>query len=489
MPIADTSGPRFVTGDPFYDFGLTNWFRSNMPDAKNNASVLIGMIDKQTKEAVGGRYIITPVLFGRSTGVGNSDFGGKITDPGQQNLRDYVTFTRKGMMRIKLDGDTIRNAKTNGGAFTDPMALELRGIMEDMMIDRARQIHNDGSGRLGQVSAYTNGTATVTVKGNQDIEAATNRKWSGTLEAFFEPGTRVCFCDPASAAVRQPYAGQSAAFVSSRAANGNNVDVLFANTQARALAGSTDVMQNAGATAGPQTNDWIVRCNIDTGLLGANGTNVQRDSAFRRELTGLAAWQSDSGVLDGVGAAVAQQATATASTDNVTTSIASANFQGLGLTLDFNKGVVLDNGGVGNRVNSEALMQQAISDAIRLNNAAITSILSAFPARDFYIALTVPDKRYVNTTSLQGGVTAITFNALPWDVDRFAYQNAIHFLALEGVHMIETQAVTDIGIEDVTTWKPVDFNTDAYWRGWTWQDQCIVDVRQRTGAQLTELTA
>jgi hypothetical protein len=41
---------------------------------------------------------------------------------------------------------------------------------------------------------------------------------------------------------------------------------------------------------------------------------------------------------------------------------------------------------------------------------------------------------------------------------------------------------------DVTTWERLQ-DLDKYWRGWTWEDNMIVEVRNRTGAVLTELAS
>lgn len=473
MALTDTtSGVVYASGQPYYDWVLTNFMRSEMPDARNNSTVLLSMIDKQSKEAVSGRFIIWDVRYGRSTGLGNMGYNGKMASPTSQNFRSMVTLTRTGMARIALDGPTLRHAKTNGGAFTDPMRVEAEGIVDDVMVDRARQVHNDGSGRLGEVSAVTGTTATVTIKGNSSIEGATNKKWSGTLETYFEPGTRVCFiANDGTPTIRTPYTGQQAAYVVSATANGNNIDVVFSSSF-----GGSSTNFNTNPTAG----DWIVRCADNT-------VSSYIDSAWRNELTGFGAILSDAGVLDGVGTVAAQHATSSSTTDYTSTSV--TNFQGQSSsTFSWNKGIVLDNGGSGNRPLTETLMQSALSDAERLNNANITIIMSSFPTYDFFVNTAIGDKRYTNTLTLETGHKVLTFNGLGWVKDRMAYQNEVMFLGLDQVHMIETQAFSDLAIEDVTTWKQVQ-DIDRYWRGWVWEDQIITDIRQRAGARLTELTA
>lgn len=472
MAVTDANGVQFTSGQPYFDFVLTNFFRQEMPDARNNSTVLLSMIDKRSKETVSGSIIVWPVRFGRSTGLGNMGYNGKLPDATSQNFRDAITTTRMGACRIALDGPTLRHMKTNGGAFTEPLRVEAEGIVDDVMIDRARQVHNDGSGRLGEVSAISGGaTATITIRGNSSIEGATNKKWSGTIEQFFEPGTRVCFiANDGTPTIRTPYTAQQAAIVVSATANGANVDVVFSNV----INGASGVNFNTNPTVG----DWIVRCAQMT-------VTSTLDSAWRNELTGLGAVMSDAGVLDGVGAASTRQAGVTDFTSTTST-----NFQGLNGngTFAFNKGIVLDNGGSGNRSNTEELMQNALSDAERLNNANIELIMSSYPTYDAFVQRAMGDKRYTNTLELQTGHKVLTFNGIGWVKDRFAYQNEVLFLALNQLHLLETQPFSDLGFEDVPTWKMVQ-DIDKYWRGWTWEDQLVTDVRQRAGSRLTELSS
>lgn len=468
MAVTDANGVQYTSGQPYFDYVLTNFFRSEMPDARNNSTVLLSMIEKVRKETVSGAALVWPVRYGRSTGLGNMGYGGKLPDATSQNFRDAITYSRKGVCRIALDGDTLRHLKTNGGAFTDPLRTEAEGIVDDVMVDRARQVHNDGSGRFGEVVSVA--TSVVTVKGNSSIEGAPNKKWSGTLEAYFEPGTRLAFiANDGTPTIRAPYTGLNAAYVVSAVANGSNVNVTFSKT----FNGTADTFDVA-----PTAGDWIVRCAQAT-------ASTYADTSWRNELTGLGAIMSDAGVLDGVGAASIRQQAA-----QDFTSTTSTNFQGLNGTgtFPFNKGIVLDNGGAGNRSNTEELMQNGLSDAERLNNANITLIMSSYPTYDAFVQRAMGDKRYTNTLTLETGHKVLTFNGIGWVKDRFAYQNEVLFLALDQLHLVETQPFADLAIEDVTSWKMVQ-DLDKYWRGWVWEDQILTDVRQRAGARLTELSS
>jgi hypothetical protein len=61
-------------------------------------------------------------------------------------------------------------------------------------------------------------------------------------------------------------------------------------------------------------------------------------------------------------------------------------------------------------------------------------------------------------------------------------------MALDQFHILETSPLQPLVGGDVTTWERLQ-DLDKYWRGWTWEDNMIVEVRNRTGAVLTELAS
>jgi len=469
MSVTATNGVQYTSGQPYYDNLLTNYFLQMLPDARNNSNVLLSMIDKRPTQAVSGKFIVFPVRFGRSTGLNNVGYGGLIPDPGNQNALTYSTITRKGMARIALDGDTIRHGKTNGGAYAEAMQIEMEGIIDDIMIDRARQVHNDGSGRIAEIKTAGAATANLTLKVNSSIEGAATTRAAGTLDKYIEPGMRLA-----------KFANTGG---SSTSWDGTNF-VIIVDT---VTTSGADVVITAKSTAGvaisfstaSAVGEWIVRCSS-----GSTTAQVIRDTAYRREMMGIGGVFSDTGTLNGMVGSGSQQSAAEDDTPSST-----AFFQGISATTQaFNRAVVLDNGGSGNRPLTEELMQQAISDAEEINNANIELILSSFPTYNSYVKLLTPDKRYNNTLELAGGHKTLTFNGVGWVKDRFCYQNRVYFLALDQFHILETSPLQALVGGDVTTWERLQ-DLDKYWRGWTWEDNMIVEVRNRTGAVLTELAS
>ena len=469
-----TGGVVYASGQPYYDNILTNFFLQLLPDARNESSVLLGMIEKTGKTPVSGRYLVWPVLWGRNTGVGSVGYRGAIPTPGTRNASTATAISRPGMATIELDGDTIRHGKTNGGAYAEAVKLEMEGVIKDIMIDRARQVHNDGSGRIAEVA--TASTNSVTVKVNSSIEGASTTNAAGTLDQYFEIGERVAFIT-AGGTIRTAYATQ-AAYVQAIAVSGSTVTITFTDTPGGSAA-------NFAGGNGIAADDWIVRCSADSFT-----SSAYQDSAFKGEIMGIGGIYSDIGPINGLGVSGSQQSGAFSYTSTST-----ANFQGVACaTNPWNQGIVLDSSGAGNRPLTEALMQQAVSDAERINNANITMLLSSYPTYDSYVALLTPDKRYQNTTDLKGGHTTLSFNGLPYVKDRFCYQNRIYFLGLDQLQMAETAPLQSLTAEDVTVWNRATNSSgkalDRYWRGWVWDDELIVSgVRNRTGAVLVNLSA
>lgn len=467
-----------LTGSYYYDNILTNFFLQLLPDARNESSVLLGMIEKTGKTPVSGRYLVWPVLFGRNTGVGNVGYRGAIPTPGTRNAATATAISRPGMATIELDGDTIRHGKTNGGAYAEAVKLEMEGVIKDIMIDRARQVHNDGSGRIAEVGTHTPGTSVMTVVVNSSIEGASTTNAAGTLDQYFEIGERIVAVK-ADGTVHDFYASpQQAAYIQAISVSGTTVTLTLGNAPGSGAVVTQNVANQVAA------GDWLVRSSQDA-YTSANYENA----AYKGEIMGLAGIYSDIGPINGLGVSGSQQSGAFSYTSTST-----ANFQGVACSTNpWNQGIVLDSSGAGNRPLTEALMQQAVSDAERINNANITMLMSSYQTYDSYVALLTPDKRYQNTTDLKGGHTTLSFNGLPYIKDRFCYQNRIYFAALDQLQMAETAPLQSLTAEDVTVWNRATnagVPLDKYWRGWVWDDELIVSgVRNRTGAVLVNLSA
>jgi hypothetical protein len=483
MAITDTNGIYYASGQPYYDNFMTNWFLQNFPDALNTSSTLLERIKRRPVNSVSGRGTLWPIIYGKDTGQGTVGYNtGQIPDPGTRSGKMASCLSKKLMARIKIDGDTFRHGKTNGGAYVEANQIAMEGMMKSIQLNRARQVHNDGSGRIAEVKSIAGaGTAcTITLKVNSDIEGATNTKASGTLDAngFIDVGDRVAFCTNAGV-LDGTAAGQVGWTVVAVAASGNDVTIQVA---ASLSPGTVLEVSNIGVCSPVvAAGHWMVTANKVT-----SAQTTIDDTGLRHEIMGIAGIFSDTGVNDGYGTSGSQQSLGSyAATTNATT-----NFQGIAVLGNaFNQGVVLDNGGTGNRPLTEELLQQAISDAERINNANVEFLISHHATYNSYVSLLTPDKRYQNTTQLSGGHTGLTFNGLDWIKDRFMYQNRVVGMAPDQLEMLETAPLQPLTMNDIHIWERLQ-EYDSYWRGWVMDDQlAVTGLRNRAGFILTELNA
>lgn len=470
--IENASGVQFAQGQAFYDEYLTNFFLALLADARNNSTVWWNMVKKVPATTATGRFIVFPVRTTRNTGRNFIRPGGLLPDPGSQGGAHYSTEVRTFMGRVKIDGESLRRGKTNGGAYITPEQLEVDGQLDDMQVDMNRVVHNDGSGRLAQILTYVGTTVTLVV--NQSIEGAATCLTPPTL--YLEVGDRIAFYLPG---------GTGTETVRTVTATGNEgvyvLAKLSANTiQVASSPGGTALNIADWAATAPAAGDWLVRASTEN--LSSNTSGI--DTAAQNEMMGLAGIFSDTGVLDGQGASGAQQAGANAFGNATQT-----NFQGIATTTSFpwNRAVVLDNGGV-SRTNSTALMQQAVSDAEEQNNANIELMLSGYATYNQYDGLLDRDKRYNNTLELTGGHKVLTFNGLPWFKDRYCYANRIYFVAMDQLQYMETEPLQTLNPLGVGVWERLK-DKDAYFMGHVMSGQFITVVRQRVGALLCDLAA
>lgn len=437
--IDAATGLEWGAGNPYFDFVLTDLYLPVMVDALNQSAVLQSMIPS-TSERIAGKFIVHPIKVGRSIGGTTIYPEGDLPDPDHQKYGWYSFMWRDYYKRLKMTGKVMAAAKLDAAAYLDAVQPEIDGAMEDIVQDWNRMLHNDGSGRLCEVVSTSSDD--VTVKINTGLAGATTITTDPTVHIAV---------------------GQRLAFI---AANGTH----HKTTTVTALvdADTFTVADDTSIVAG----DWV--------CLAANETTTNiNDTAFRTEPMGIGGIFNDVGVLDGNGASSGQ----TGSEDRTGTS--AVNFQGATVAGNtWNQGVVLDNGGVPRPI-TEALMQQAVSDAERRNNANLEVVMSGYGAYNDYVQLLVPDKRFNNTQDLKGGHKALDFNGLGWVKDKHYWDNIVDFLALDQFHRYECEPLGWMDM-DGSIWSRLG-NKDAYQATMVARFNLGVDLRERCGARLIDL--
>lgn len=485
--VAYGTGGLAAGGTDYVSNFLTNFFLPVVADARNNSSVLWNLLKKQAHMPVSGRFIVFPVRYGRNTGINAMRPGSNLPDPTSQGSRMYSLETRSLYARVKIEGEILRRGRTNGGAFIDAQLLEIESQADDFAVMQNRIVHNDGSGSIAESNQVnTTSSTTLLIRPNNNIPRATSSAMA-VPKQYFEIGDRIGIVGmgatgSAGGVLRTTAGGQSGFYVVTVGINSLQLALTpgGAAINLNTISGGAD-----GVTTGMQVGDFIVRMGND----GAGvAVGVQNDSAWRAEPMGIAGVFTTGGVFDGNGIGGAQQTGA----QDYTSSVGNGNtigFQGLSTTGQnaFNQGVVLDNGGSGNRPITDELMQQAFSDAEEINNASIDLILSAYDPYNSYVKTLVPDKRYNDTLELNGGHKVLTFNGVPWYKDRFAYGKRAYMLNLDEFTVYETEPLQPLAAFDVPRWERL-LNKDAYFSGMVTSWNMGVGVRQRAGALLTEVS-
>lgn len=472
-------GAAFGIGAGYAEHIMTNFFLPFVADARNNSTVLYNMVEKLAKETTSGRFVVWATRTTRNTGRGSIGPGGQLSDPTSQGAATCFTETRTYQARVKIAGELLRRGKTNGGAFLPIEPFEVEGQMDDIAVDYGRIVHNDGSGRMAEYSS-SDGAAnsTITLRLNQSIEG-TPANCPTVPTIYLEIGDRIGFGIPGTDGLRATAGGQNGFYV---ATIPSSTTITLSSTWPSLTNVDTDNI--VGLTQG----DWIVRVSTEVNTNAAS-------SGRRREMMGIEGILSDAGTLDGLASSGLGNGTTTwnqqtGGYDYTGTSNATAGFQGNAATTSFpwNRAVVLDNGGGGTRAISESLLQQAFSDAEERNNAEIDLLLSAYATYNSYVALLTPDKRFNDTLELRGGHKVLSFNAVGWVKDRFAYGGRVKGINLKELAIFETEPMSVNNPLGLSPWERLN-NTDDFWMGHIGSQNFVVKgVRQRAGFNLVDLS-
>jgi len=429
MPGIDSAtGVLYANGD-FYDHILNDMFLPAVADTVINPNETLRLLPRD-KTRVQGKMVVYPVHTGRNRGGNAIGPDGNLPDPEAQQYDGYRFPIKHLYHRIKFDGITMDASKSDVASWLRVVESEVKGAATDMARRRNRIFNNDGSGRLAQVVSG-GGTTTLVLQINQGIEDPDTVPTS-----LFAP-------------TRFLSAGQRLMFTTSAGATPVVTTVVSVNS-----AIEIEVALGTGIANG----DWVVE-------VSRTGTTALVDGAYQNEPMGLEGIFSDANPADG---------TAT-------------GFQGVDATAAANawhRANVLDGGGV-SRALTEALMQRAFSDTIRIGEGMIDCLHGSFGIVNTYIDLLIGDKRFVNTTKLAGGASAVTFNDIPFIAERDAYSNRIKFLD-KGNLRVYVMADPQWMSYDGSTFNRMS-DKDGYQATLFCREQLGVDVRDKC-THLTDLT-
>jgi hypothetical protein len=278
----------------------------------------------------GGKYVTFPIHTRRNAGVGSRLEGEPLPVPGQQNHAAARVGLKYAYGGIQLTGQAISLTDTDAKAFAKVLDTEINGLKNDVKKDMNRQVYGTGSGAVGVTRTVVTALNVITV-----VDAR-----------LFQIGMIVDLITlPATVAA------------------------VARTVTAIDLTAGANTVTLSGAALTTTVGQILVR----TG-------SGPHPTAGNREITGLAAIISNTGILYNLDPAIEPEWTSE----------------------------VASNGGT-NRALSEGLMTQMV-DRIRTRGTGQTSVIfQSLGVRRSYANLLMQTRSTVNTQDFTGGFKGLAF--------------------------------------------------------------------------------
>jgi len=137
----------------------------------NDKTYLLDQIERDAESVDHtGRRAVFPVVRNRNRGRGSRPDAGTLPVAGYQDTTFATVPIRYHYMGIEVSDAVIEASKSDVGAFTNVLNMEIQGAATDMKRDLNRQCFGFGTGELATVAAAaTSGSTTVTVDNGQYI--------------------------------------------------------------------------------------------------------------------------------------------------------------------------------------------------------------------------------------------------------------------------------------------------------------------------------
>jgi len=348
-------------------------------DQINREVLLVNQLQRVTGPPVVGKQWEIPLSIGRNEGVGAALENRTLPPAGRQEYdRAYLKPTHF-YGRILLTGVVKDLTEGNVGSVANALAEETRGLGINMKQEACRMFYGDGQGILCQVS----GTKTLAASGSDSVTV--HYPW-GSSKAENDPTIHVrknmyiAFVEEGTAAV---HATGLVTAVSSTA-------ITFT------------IVSGGNATV---DNDYVCRVN-DVG----SSVPALEDTSFASDPDGTP--HEPYGLL------------AIVSEDNPG---GSSTFMAVPSTETFWQATVKDMGAA-----LSELAVQEVLDEVYINSQRMPSLLltSHKVVRNYANGLK-SEKRYVNTTQLQGGWTGVEINGRAMVADFLCPENCIFLLTMD----------------------------------------------------------
>lgn len=133
-----------------------------------NTNVFLTSQIQRTKKGVEGQEAVLALHTGRNSGVGARKENGTLPTAGQQAYTTARVPVKYNYGRLQVSGPVIESMKSDTGSYTRAIGSESRGLTNDLMRDRNRQLYTTSK---GAIAAVTSGTSTTVFDVTDEAEA------------------------------------------------------------------------------------------------------------------------------------------------------------------------------------------------------------------------------------------------------------------------------------------------------------------------------
>jgi hypothetical protein len=326
-------------------------YQGTIQDQLQNETVGLKRIERTSEgveSQVGGKYVTFPIRTRRNQGIGSRNELEALPTAGQQGWASVRVGLKYAYGRVQLSGQVIELVNDNYQAFASAMDLEMTGLKNDLSKDQNRQFYGTNTGTIATLTGANTGNNSFQVApltGGQYIEV------------------------------------------------GQQIDIVTSSSNSTVIASNRQIL-SINRTTGVGTFDGAVATT-------AIGNVIVRTGNYNREITGLGAIVTNTGVLFNVDPTVEPTWQA----------------------------VVNGNGGT-TRPLSEGLMI-TLTDQVRINGGKTSLILTSLGVRRAYFNLLSQQRRFPSTTTFEGGFQGLAFSngrEIPVIEDVDCPSNTMYFL-------------------------------------------------------------
>lgn len=393
------------------------WYLPSVRDQLNNKKILSRIIPENTED-VAGEEAVMLLNIGRNWGVGSIDTQGKLPDPMKQQYVQARYRMRYNYGRILFNGPAQAAARNDRGAFIRVMDGEIKGLARDMQVMINRIMFGDGTGRLARLVATSGTTYTVDSPGGPSVSNY------GLGTQYLEEGMRVVVWRDNAGTLTINDIGSSIVVFQIRSVDYQNGTITF-NAQGSAAAATLTTAPSAGTP-------WYMS------LASEFGTSVNEiDTAMFNEQFGLAAIISDTDVAVatfGEHGGVAAGDTVYDYVGGITPTAALTAIPQVPKWRSY----ILDNNGTPIPY-SEDLFRQAVDGVDQLGDGSPEVWVTTHGIRRQAVNAQIANKRYVNTTDMAGGYSAITIDGRALIPDKDCMRGRAYGLDTKVLHKFVCQ--------------------------------------------------